>query len=76
MKFIKNKCKIRKEIADEIVEIIEENFEKKRIKLPQNVVEERDGQVKFRENFRKELICEIADFISINQRAFIIGKAA
>lgn len=76
MKRVKSKRKVRKELASEIVEILEEKLDEIKIEVPKNVLEMKDEQVKFKENFRKELVCEIADFISINKRAFSNRKAA
>ena len=76
MKILKNKKKVRKDIASEIVEILEEKLDEIKIEVPKDVLEMKDDQVKFKENFRKELVCEIADFISINKRVFSNGKAA
>lgn len=76
MKIFKSKRKLRKELASEIVEILEEKLDEMEIEVPKNVLEMKDEQVKFKENFRKELVCEIADFISINKKALIKGKAA
>ena len=59
MKIIKSRKKVRKELASEIVEILEEKLDEMEIEVP-----------------KKELVCEIADFISINKRAFSNGKAA
>ena len=76
MKILTRKKKVRKELASEIVEILEEKLDEMEIEVPKNVLEMKDEQVKFKENFRKELVCEIADFISINKKALIKGKAA
>ena len=76
MQTFKSKRKLRKELASEIVEILEEKLDEMEIEVPRNVLEMKDEKVKFRENFRKELVCEIADFISINKRVFSNGKAA
>lgn len=75
MKKFKSKRKLRKELASEIVEILEEKLDEMEIEVPKNVLEMKDEQVKFKENFRKELVCEIADFISINKRSLLDGKA-
>ena len=72
----KNKKKIKKELASEIVEILEEKLDEMNIKVPDNVRDCKEEQVKFREDLRKELVYEIADFISINKRVFSNGKAA
>ena len=74
--FKKSKGKVRKELASEIVEILEEKLDEIKIEVPKNVLEMKDEQVKFKEDFRKELVCEIADFISINTRVFSKRKAA
>ena len=76
MKILKRKKKVRKELASEIVEILEEKLDEIKIEVPKDVLEMKDDQVKFKGNFRKELVCEIADFISINKRVFSNGKAA
>lgn len=72
----KNKKKIKKELASEIVEILEEKLDEMNIKVPYNVRDCKEEQVKFREDLRKELVYEIADFISINKKAFSSEIAA
>lgn len=76
MKIIKSKRKLKKELASEIVEILEEKIDEMKIEVPKNVLDENDEQVKFRKDLRKELVSEIADFISINKRVFSSEKAA
>ena len=50
----KNKKKIKKELASEIVEILEEKLDEMNIKVPDNVRDCKEEQVKFREDLRKE----------------------
>ena len=72
----KNKKKIKKELAAEIVEILEEKLDEMNIKVPDNVRDVNEEQVKFREDLRKELVYEIADFISMNKKAISNELAA
>lgn len=72
----KNKKKIKKELASEIVEILEEKLDEMNIKVPDNVRDINEEQVKFREDLRKELVYEIADFISMNKKAISNELAA
>lgn len=72
----KNKKKIKKELASEIVEILEEKLDEMNIKVPDNVRDISEEQVKFREDLRKELVYEIADFISMNKKAISNELAA
>lgn len=72
----KIKRNVKKELASEIVEILEEKLDEMKIGLPKNMLDKSDEQVRFREDLRKELEYEIADFISINKIAFFYGKAA
>lgn len=72
----KNKKKIKKELASEIVEILEEKLDEMNIKVPDNVRDVNEEQVKFREDLRKELVYEIADFISMNKKAISNELAA
>lgn len=71
----RNKKKIKKELASEIVEILEENLEEMKIRVPQEALDLEDEQVRFRSDLRRKLVYEIADFISINKRSLLDGKA-
>ena len=71
----KKRKKLRKELASEIVEILEENLEEMKIKVPKEVLDIKEEQVKFRKDLRNKLVYEIADFISNNKRVFSKGEA-
>lgn len=72
----KNKKKVNNEFASEIIEILEEKLDEMNIKIPKDILDLEDEQIRFRSDLRKELVYEIADFISINKRAFLSRKAA
>lgn len=72
----RNKKKIKEELASEIVEILEEKLDEMKIGVPKNVLDNKEDQVKIREDLRKELVYEIADFISMNKKAFSNRKAS
>ena len=77
MKIFKRiKRNVEKELASEIVEILEEKLDEKKVNLPQDMLEQNNDQVRFRKDLRKELVYEIEDFISINRIAFFNKKAA
>lgn len=73
---IKLKRRLRKELASEIVEILEEKLEEKNVEIPAHMLDKSDDLVRFRDDFRRDLVCEIADFISLNKRVFQKRKAA
>lgn len=63
----KKKSKLDDEFASEVVEILEEKLDGMNVKLPSNMLDEKDKQIRFRSDLRKELIYEISDFISCNK---------
>lgn len=67
----KRKKKNDSQFALEIVEILEEKIENMNIKLPQNLLDRSEEQVRFRKDIRNELVYEISDLISINKRNLI-----
>lgn len=60
-------CK-EEEFASEVLEILEEKLEEMKIKVPSNMLDANHEQTRFREDLRKQLVCEIADFIAINKK--------
>lgn len=60
---------MKKELASEIVEILEEKLDEMKIKLPENATG--TNNIEFRSDLRKELVDEIEDFISINKIAVL-----
>lgn len=58
----------KEEFASEVLEILEEKLEEMKIKVPSNMLDANHEQTRFREDLRKELVCEIADFIAINKK--------
>ena len=63
----RKKKKIGKDLASEIVEIIEEKMDDvMKLNLPVEIVEVKDEQIKFREDLRKDLVYEISDFLYSN----------
>lgn len=62
----KNKC-IDKEFASEIVEIFEEKLSDLNVALPGITENEDDNNTKIKSKVKKELICEIEEFVSANK---------
>lgn len=56
------------DFASEVLEIIEEKLDEMKVEVPEKMLEEKDEQIRFREDLRKELIYEIADFIATNKK--------
>lgn len=65
--------KISKEddLASEVVEILEEKMDERKIKIPESMLDSSDEQLRFREDLRKELVYEISDFLSMNRRLLV-----
>lgn len=63
---LKKKC-IDKEFASEIVEIFEDKLRDFNIVLPGITEKEEDNNLKIRSKIKKELICEVEDFIIVNK---------
>lgn len=70
----KNKC-IDKEFALEIVEIFEEKLSDLNVALPGITENEDDNNTKIKSKVKKELICEIEEFVSAN-KSKLLKKAA
>ena len=64
----RKKSEVNDNFASEVVEIIEEKLDEKKIHLPLKVLDKNDSQLKFRKDLRNELIYEISDFISSNKK--------
>lgn len=66
-KFILKKRCIDKEFASEIVEIFEEKLSDLNVALPGITEKEDENNTKIKSKVKKELICEIEEFVSANK---------
>lgn len=69
----RRKPKKEDEFASQVVEIIEEKLEDMNIKIPNKIIDANNKEVKLKEELRKELTYEIADFIVANRKVLLRG---
>lgn len=63
--------RIDKEFASEIVEIFEEKLSDLNVALPGITENEYDNNTKIKSRVKKELICEIEEFVSANKNKLL-----